>query len=233
MRGRVRHALLQWQSRQSNFGRDGFKGREGKRGMGSRVFLELELNVKHAKQHLGASMKAGSACRGFVVGYLLFALTLLAITVAAVSQIQGKQDTAKWLASSKDKLEEQANTILSQLSTCVIQNTSETDVDVAVAYPAGANVDVSTLTCPATEASLWSGSAGAFAPKTVSGFSSWKYYKASDSTSATVFIYVQAVDLLGKPALRGLHVRFGSEQASLSQTIATSDTLKLHILTPE
>lgn len=178
-------------------------------------------------------MSAPHKRHGFILGYLLFALAILSLVVISTGQMLSKQDNAKWIASAKDRLEDQGNLIFSQLSLCAVLNTSETDTGMAQLYPSGADVNVSDLVCPSTLANIWDGSSGGYAPPVVSGFSQWKYFSSVGAASPTVYFYVTAGDAHGKVVLNGVLKRLGASQATLSQTVSSSDTLKLYVLKPE
>ena len=175
-------------------------------------------------------MSAPQKRRGFVLGYLLFALAVLSVVTMATSQMIGKQDTAKWIANAKDKIEDQANLIMTQLGSCAMLNSVESDTDIVASYPVGAGVAVSSLACPGTSATIWDTGAGLFMPPKVSGFSDWNYYKWSSGNSATIYFYLSSLDANGKVVLSGVKRRLGDSQASLSSTSTTSDTLVVYLL---
>lgn len=177
----------------------------------------------------GGSVAAVGA-GGFILGYLLFALGILSIVTLATSQMIGKQDNAKWIASAKDRIYDQANIIMTQLTSCAMLNAVESEDDIAASYPAGANVPVSSLVCPGTSETLWDTGSGSYMPSKVSGFSDWKYYKWSSGSSATVYFYVTAEDPNGKVVLSNVGRRLGDNQSNLSQTSTTSDTLVVNLL---
>ena len=175
-------------------------------------------------------MKASQDRKGFVLGYLLFALAVLSAVTLATSQMLGKQDTAKWLANAKDKIEDQANLVMTVLSSCAMLNVMESDTDIAASYPEGAGVLVSDLVCPGTSATIWDTALGSYMPSKVPGFSDWRYSKRSSGSTVSISFYLSSLDDPGKVVLNGVKRRLGDSQASLSSTSTTSDTLVVFLL---
>jgi hypothetical protein len=173
---------------------------------------------------------AGSAKQGFVLGYLLFALAILAITTLGISQISGKQDSAKWIAAAKDKVVDQANVIITQLAACATLNEVDSVDDYGAAYPNGSDALMSSLICPGTSATLWDSAAGSFAPNRISGFGEWRYRKSVSGTSVTIYFYITAQDAQGITVLSHAKRRLGATQVNLSQTSAANDTMVVNVL---
>lgn len=196
------------------------------------------MNCEMQSLDEAAKPGSGSACsqfrffgrEGFVLGYLLFALALLSMLIAASGKLIGTQDNAKWIAMAKDKLEDQANLIMTQITTCAMLNTVASETEIAASYPNGVNVTVSSLICPGTSATIWDGSSGAFMPPVVSGFSDWRYFKFSSGTSATIYFYTTAGDGIGSKVLRRVADRLGTSQTSLTQTSFPNDTLRVVVM---
>jgi len=172
---------------------------------------------------------SASRTQGFILGYILFALAVLAVTTIATSQMMGKQDAAKWIASSKDKVEDQANVIMTQLAACATLNEVDSVDDYGAAYPTGTHALVSALICPGTSATVWDSGAGSYAPQKISGFSDWRYTKTVAGSSITVYFYVTAQDANGKVVLSHARRRLGEGQVNLSQTTTANDTMVVHI----
>lgn len=197
---------------------------QGSNGLGvvvARTSLKFKLLATHRPRSVAA---------GFILGYVLFALAVLAVTTYATTQLIGKQDNAKWLATIKDKIEDQAVVVMTQLSACATLNEVDSVEDYGASYPDGAGVNVSSLICPGTSATIWDSGAGSYAPPRLSGFSEWKYFKAVSGSSVTVNFYLIADDAQGKLALTSVRRRLGSGQVSLSQTNSLSDTMVVNIL---
>lgn len=179
------------------------------------------------------TMLARGRNRGFVVGYLLFAVGVLAFIVAATGSMMGRHDNAKWIAQSKDKIEDQANLIMTQLMICAMLNTVESETEASASYPEGMGTLVSSLVCPGTSATVWDGSAGTFMPPVVSGFSDWRYFKQASGSSATIYFYATAADAVGATVLKRVGERLGTSQTAMSQTIIPNDTLKVFVISPD
>jgi hypothetical protein len=62
--------------------------------------------------------RVGAPARGFIMGYILFALTVLGIVVAVLSRLNDAEAETKWVADGTVRIRENLQNIRVQVMTC-------------------------------------------------------------------------------------------------------------------
>ena len=140
-------------------------------------------SAKHAApvRRLRRLGRVRAPARGFIMGYILFALTVLGIVVAVLSRINEAEAETKWVNDGVIRIRENLQTVRIQLITCsALLGASDGSGDVM--FPPQADPDtptpLATLQCPqGTEPAigLFDGSSGVFPPAPPRGFTPFVY----------------------------------------------------------
>lgn len=119
--------------------------------------------------------------RGFIMGYILFALMVLGIVVAVLSRINEAEAETKWVNDGVIRVKENLQTVRMQLITCSAL-LGATDAGGDVAFPPQISEDeptpLETLVCPQGSEpamGLFDGSSGVFPPTPPRGFTPYVY----------------------------------------------------------
>ena len=119
--------------------------------------------------------------RGFIMGYILFALTVLGIVVAVLSRINEAEAETKWVNDGVIRVRENLQTVRIQLITCSAllgANDGGGDVEFPPQADPETPTPLATLQCPqGTEPAigLFDGSSGVFPPTPPRGFTPYVY----------------------------------------------------------
>lgn len=134
-------------------------------------------------------MQSKPHSKGFVVAYVLFALTIMSLAIAAYARMRNGADNGVQMERVKDTLVQQADLIRSKLLVC------------ATSFPNGDNGSGFHPTYPATPASglvkdlacpgqgtavgnLWKGTDGIYEPPAIVELTGWHY--VNDATSVRI-----------------------------------------------
>ena len=119
--------------------------------------------------------------RGFIMGYILFALMVLGIVVAVLSRINEAEAETKWVNDGVIRVKENLQTVRMQLITCSAL-LGATDAGGDVAFPPQISEEeptpLATLVCPQGSEpamGLFDGSSGVFPPTPPRGFTPYVY----------------------------------------------------------
>jgi len=166
--------------------------------------------------------------KGFaVVSLVLMVIALMAVIAGAIAISSRSYNAAVAINNTVTQLVAQANLIRQKVTQCVIEySEGDNGTGFHKTYPAGTNVDVSTLTCPGAPAgsnNLWTGSDSVFLPNPPVGFNAWKY--TNDATSVRISIQTTNVSGYGT-AMSKAAAKFSSSEASVSgDTLTVTITL--------
>ena len=134
--------------------------------------------------------RSRAPARGFILGYILFALIVLGIVVAVLSRINEAESDAKWVDAGLIRVKENLQNIRVQVLTCSAL-LGASDGSTTISFPPQADPDTPTplneLECPqGTEPPirLFDGSAGIFLPIPPQGFDAYKYTNTYDTAAA-------------------------------------------------
>jgi hypothetical protein len=125
--------------------------------------------------------RAGAPARGFILGYILFALVVLGIVTAVLSRINEAEADTKWVNDGVIRIKENLQTVRMQLITCsAILGASDAggDVEFPPQPDPGTPTLLATLQCPQgaePPIGLFDGSAGVFPPTPPRGFTPYVY----------------------------------------------------------
>jgi hypothetical protein len=158
-------------------------------------------SAKHADpvRRLRRFGRSRAPARGFIMGYILFALTVLGIVVAVLSRINDAEAETKWVADGTIRVRENLQNIRVQVITCsALLGSSEGSGDIV--FPPQASptepTPLNLLKCPQGTLSpigLFDGSAGVFLPAPPQGFTPYLYTNTYDTAApgAEAAVYVE------------------------------------------
>jgi hypothetical protein len=125
--------------------------------------------------------RTGAGARGFIMGYILFALMVLGIVVAVLSRINEAEAETKWVNDGVIRIKENLQNVRVQVITCSAllgAVDGATDISFPPEATAGTPTPLAELECPqGTEPAigLFDGSAGVFPPTPPRGFTPFVY----------------------------------------------------------
>ena len=125
--------------------------------------------------------RTGAGARGFIMGYILFALLVLGIVTAVLSRINDAEADTKWVNDGVIRIKENLQNIRVQVITCSAllgAGDGATDIAFPPEATAGTPTPLAELECPqGAEPSigLFDGSAGVFPPTPPRGFTPFVY----------------------------------------------------------
>lgn len=169
--------------------------------------------------------------QGFaILTYVLVAVALIGIATAVevLSANNSIVTDRQWAVTGQ--IVAQANLLRQKLLDCAGQGGNNATSN-HPAYPVGTNAAVSGLTCPASAASVFSGTDGVFLPPAPPGFNSWTY--TNDATSVRLLLQVTSAGNVASltPVLNRAVANFGAiasgGAAAVITTVATGDTFEL------
>jgi hypothetical protein len=140
-----------------------------------------------------------AAARGFIMGYILFALTVLGIVVAVLSRINEAEAETKWVADGTVRVRENLQNIRVQVMTCSALMGAE-EGSGEIVFPPQVSTSTPTplqdLECPQgtlPPVMLFDGSAGVFLPSPPQGFAPYRYTNTYDTAPASspAAVYVE------------------------------------------
>lgn len=131
--------------------------------------------------------RSHASARGFIMGYILFALTVLGIVVAVLSRINDAEAETKWVADGTVRIRENLQNIRVQVMTCsALMGAEEGSGDIV--FPPQVDPDEPSalvdLECPQgtlPPIKLFDGSAGVFLPAPPRGFTPYLYTNTYDT----------------------------------------------------
>ena len=171
------------------------------------------------RKHLSAPRRA----RGFVLAYVLFAIALISLSIAALSRANTASDAGRKQAEVRDDLVQQAELIRAKLIACSLNYPAgDNGLGFRLAFPARpTSGEVPDLQCPGApigQTSLWLGNDGIYAPKRLVGLSTWQY--AHDATSMRISISITSSTPYLTAGMNGAALKFGA-QATVSDGVLT------------
>ena len=125
--------------------------------------------------------RTGAGARGFIMGYILFALMVLGIVVAVLSRINEAEVETKWVNDGVIRIKENMQNIRVQVITCSAllgAGDGATDIAFPPEATAGTPTPLAELECPQgaePAIGLFDGSAGVFPPTPPRGFTPFVY----------------------------------------------------------
>jgi hypothetical protein len=124
--------------------------------------------------------RAGAGARGFIMGYILFALMVLGIVVAVLSRINEAEAETKWVNDGVIRVKENLQTVRVQIVTCsaLLGTTGTGDIEFPPQVTAGTPTPLQDLVCPQGNlgpVGLFDGSAGVFSPAPPRDFTPYVY----------------------------------------------------------
>jgi len=161
--------------------------------------------------------RAGAPARGFILGYILFALTVLGIVVAVLSRINEAEAETKWVNDGVIRIREDLKTIRIQLITCSAllgANDGGGDVEFPPQAVAGTPTPLATLQCPQgaePAIGLFDGSSGVFPPRPPRGFQPYVYFNNfndfdSDNGEEAVWVETSVASPSGAAVLNRINL---------------------------
>jgi hypothetical protein len=133
--------------------------------------------------------RVGAPARGFIMGYILFALTVLGIVVAVLSRLNDAEAETKWVADGTVRIRENLQNIRVQVMTCsALLGSAEGSGDIVFPPQVSASTPTALqdLECPQGTLApimLFDGSAGVFLPAPPQGFTPYVYVNTYDTAA--------------------------------------------------
>lgn len=164
----------------------------------------------------------GRQQRGFVLGYALFGLLLISLTIGAAARMNRSSDNGQRMAQSRDEIVQQASLIRSKLIACAIQYPGGNNgLGYRAQFPAapgtGAVADVLCPGNPSVNKTIWTAADGSFVPRQMSGFSTWSF--AHDATSMRISITATGSTSYTTAALTNAALKFGAQASLVGSTL--------------
>lgn len=135
--------------------------------------------------------RVGAPARGFILGYILFALIVLGIVVAVLSRLNEAEADAKWVDAGLVRVKENLQNVRVQVLTCSAL-LAAADGSPTISFPPQADLDTPTplneLECPQgtqPPIKLFDGSAGVFLPTPPQGFAAYTYVNTFETAALT------------------------------------------------
>lgn len=178
----------------------------------------MRINQNHQIRSLpGARRQAGFA---LVAAVIMATLILGGLTLTlARNSLNGSAISTN---NTTSMLVSQAQLIIGKLGGCMIAYpTGNNGTGFHVAYPGGSGVAVSSLTCPGSAVSLWSGTDGVFMPTIPSGFNAWQY--TNDGISVRLAITTTSAASYGT-AMANAATKLGGQASYVSPTLTVTVT---------
>jgi hypothetical protein len=181
---------------------------------------------------------AARRTRGFIMGYLITALIILGIVVAALGRINEQQAEAKYVEDSLTRLKDNIQSIRTQIITCSALISAD-ELATGILFPpqpAGqGNNTLDNVSCPMgtqPDMPLFDGSSGVFLPRPPSGFSAYTYFNDFAGTDPAVddAVYVEtATDSSpGKSAINRLARTYSPDEMTVIESGART-TLRYYL----
>jgi hypothetical protein len=155
--------------------------------------------------------RSRAPARGFILGYILFALTVLGIVVAVLSRINEAEAETKWVADGTTRVRENLQNIRVQVVTCsALLGSAEGSGDIVFPPQVSATepTPLNLLKCPQgtlPPIGLFDGSAGVFLPSPPQGFTPYLYTNTYDTAGpgeeAAVYVETTASSSSGAAVL--------------------------------
>jgi hypothetical protein len=134
--------------------------------------------------------RTGAPARGFIMGYILFALLVLGIVTAVLSRINAAEADTRWVNDGVIRIKENLQNVRVQVIICsALLGAGDVDTDLAFPPEAtpGEPTPLADLECPQgdqTPIGLFDGSAGVFPPTPPRGFTPFVYINNFNTYSA-------------------------------------------------
>lgn len=125
--------------------------------------------------------RTGAPARGFIMGYILFALLVLGIVTAVLSRINDAEADTRWVNDGVIRIKENLQNVRVQVITCsALLGAGDGATDIAFPPEAtpGTPTPLADLECPQGDQppiGLFDGSAGVFPPTPPRGFTPFVY----------------------------------------------------------
>ena len=150
--------------------------------------------------------RVGVPARGFIMAYILFALTVLGIVVAVLSRINEAEADTKWVNDGVVRVRDNLQSIRIQVLTCsALLGVNEGSGDIVfppqVLAPEPTRIDQ--LTCPQGDLDpigLFDGSSGVFAPEPPQGFTAYRYVNTFETAAANEAAEVYVETTVSSPS---------------------------------
>jgi len=174
--------------------------------------------------------------RGFIMGYILFALVVLGVVVAALSRLQDQQSDAKWVDGALSRLKDNLQNSRVQILTCAaLITTGGTSAETQ--YPPQSDDGLlGSVTCPQgtlAPMQLFDGSSGVFTPTPPSGFSPYTYVNtfatAEEADPADVYIETTSASPMAFSALSRLQKSYSAEEMVVTTDSSGVTTMQYYI----
>lgn len=178
----------------------------------------------------GARRGAGARARGrgFILGYIMFALILLGVVVAAMSRMRDEQAGAEWVDRAQGTLRNNVQVIRTQVLLCAVTNSSDA-AGLVTAMPQSdddVNGDLlDSVQCPGAGNKLFDGTNTVFLPRPPQGFAAWRYVNAiggGGPTDGQIFVFTSTSDPNGVAAINRLSKTFGVDEMAVSSASGTT-----------
>ena len=165
---------------------------------------------------------------GFIFGYLLSGIALIALTAYGLSKLNSVSNSKAYLHKTQQTLERQISSIHSVLTTCAMMYPSgDNGSGFHNAYPAGTAATVLGLNCPGSPHSnqnLWTGRNGETPPLMPTGMTVWAY--TNNATGIFITTTTNGSTELNKAAVN-VTGKYVSSQISFD---SSTNTLKYWVL---
>jgi hypothetical protein len=174
--------------------------------------------------------RTGTPARGFIMGYILFALLVLGIVTAVLSRINDAEADTKWVNDGVIRIKENLQNVRVQVITCSAllgAGDGATDIAFPPEATAGTPTPLADLKCPqGAEPSigLFDGSAGVFPPTPPRGFTAFVYinnFNTYDAARGPEAVWVETT-VSSPPGVAVLNrIQFGASGPDIQ--VATVD----------
>lgn len=183
------------------------------------------INLAQRKPTGPTATRHGSVrARGFILGYVLFALLLLGIVAAVVGRMNSEQQNAEFIDRAQQTLRANLQVIRSQVLLCAVADNNDNTGLLAALPSSGDKPEgllLSEVACPSAtdpSAKLFDGTGTVFLPKPPAGFQPWYYlnqYDSKNSPSGAVLAYTSTTSPEGRAAANRLARNYGTDEVEL------------------
>lgn len=160
---------------------------------------------------------------GFILAYVMLAVALLTLTMAALSYMNRGMASKTYMDKTKTKVAGQMDTIRSRILLCALTHPNgDNGTTFNISFPGGTAKPLKDLTCPGAPGpnqSIWTGSGGTFLPTPVSGFGSgWLY--TNDATGVRLILQSQG-GALDNNVLTTIAEKYTTSEATYAAGVLT------------
>jgi len=158
--------------------------------------------------------------RGFVLGYLLFAIAIMVAITAMAVRSKDAMGSGQQMADTRDRVLQQAMLIQGKVVACTVEFPGgDNGLGFRSAFPAQAPSQLARdIECPGapTPKAVWNGMDGIYLPPPAVGMAEWKYLH--DATSVRLVLVSSDPSTTATAALTNVAKRLGTQASYVLAT---------------